>query len=283
MNVRPIGVLRMEDDGGGDEKIIAVPSSRITQRYVNVKTHTDLPEITRHQIEHFFVHYKDLEPGKWVKLLGWGDVAEAHRLIAEAIDRAKRKNDRRSLRPRDNLSLKCLWPRPAMPGIRCRRDLVAEGIMESTSQLFGNGLKYFSELVAIELRNMEAIGLAQQKMLEGMGVLAQRQAEIVQGTLRRSFGAQSPGTDGSLPASASGVQAMVIGQITSFKTTMLENQANSNILSELAARSSGEVADILQSRMIAALDEFKAALEQAIPQVPAPAPASLTVQPGPQA
>jgi len=91
MNVRPIGVLRMEDDGGGDEKIIAVPSSRITQRYVNVKTHTDLPEITRHQIEHFFVHYKDLEPGKWVKLSGWGGVAEAHRLIAEAIERAKRK------------------------------------------------------------------------------------------------------------------------------------------------------------------------------------------------
>ena len=82
MNVRPIGVLRMEDDAGGDEKIIAVPSSRITQRYVNVKTHTDLPEITRHQIEHFFIHYKDLEPGKWVKLLGWGDVDEAHRLIA---------------------------------------------------------------------------------------------------------------------------------------------------------------------------------------------------------
>jgi hypothetical protein len=155
--------------------------------------------------------------------------------------------------------------------------------MESTSQLFGNGLKYFSELVAIELRNMEAIGLAQQKMLEGMGVLAQRQAEIVEGTLRRSFGAQPFGAEGSLPASASGVQAMVIGQITSLKTTMLESQANSNILSELAARSSGEVADILQSRMIAALDEFKAALEQAIPQMPAPAAASLTVQPGLQA
>ena len=91
MSVRPVGVLVMEDEAGGDEKIIAVPSSRITQRYVNVKTHTDLPEITRHQIEHFFVHYKDLEPGKWVKLLGWGDVAEAHRLIAEAIERAKRK------------------------------------------------------------------------------------------------------------------------------------------------------------------------------------------------
>ena len=153
--------------------------------------------------------------------------------------------------------------------------------MDCTSQLFANGLKYFGELVAIELRNMEAIGLAQQKMLEVMGVLAQRQAEIVEGTLRRSFGAQSSGAGAALPASASGVQAMVLGQITSLKTTMLESQANSNILSELAARSSGEVAGILQSRMIAALDEFKAAVEQAIPQTPAPA--SLTVQPGPQA
>jgi inorganic pyrophosphatase len=91
MNVRPIGVLRMEDDGGGDEKIIAVPSSRITQRYVHVKTVGNLPEITRQQIEHFFVHYKDLEPGKWVKLQGWGDVDEARRLIVEAIARAKAK------------------------------------------------------------------------------------------------------------------------------------------------------------------------------------------------
>ena len=91
MNVRPIGVLRMKDDAGGDEKIIAVPSARITQRYVHVKSYTDLPEITRQQIEHFFVHYKDLEPGKWVKLLGWGDVEEAHRLIVEAIERAKQK------------------------------------------------------------------------------------------------------------------------------------------------------------------------------------------------
>jgi inorganic pyrophosphatase len=56
---------------------------------VHVKSCSDLSEITRQQIEHFFVHYEDLEPGKWVKLLGWGDVAEAHRLIVEAIERAK--------------------------------------------------------------------------------------------------------------------------------------------------------------------------------------------------
>ena len=82
----------MEDDGGGDEKIIAVPTSRITQRYVNVKSYADLPEITRQQIEHFFVHYKDLEPGKWVKLQGWGGVEEARKLIVEAI-RAPRDAD----------------------------------------------------------------------------------------------------------------------------------------------------------------------------------------------
>jgi inorganic pyrophosphatase len=87
MSVRPIGVLKMEDDAGGDEKIIAVPSTRLTQRYVNIRTYSDVPEITLQQIEHFFLHYKDLEPGKWAKLSGWGDVDEAKRLILQAIAR----------------------------------------------------------------------------------------------------------------------------------------------------------------------------------------------------
>ncbi|HUN12066.1 MAG TPA: inorganic diphosphatase [Rhabdaerophilum sp.] len=91
INVKPIGVLRMEDDGGGDEKIIAVPSAKLTQRYSHVENYTQLPEITWKQIEHFFLHYKDLEPGKWVKLLGWGDAADARRLIVEAIERARKK------------------------------------------------------------------------------------------------------------------------------------------------------------------------------------------------
>jgi inorganic pyrophosphatase len=85
--VRPIGVLKMTDEAGGDEKIIAVPISKLTQRYDNVTSYTDLPEITWRQIEHFFSHYKDLEPGKWVTAAGWGDNAEAKRLILEAITR----------------------------------------------------------------------------------------------------------------------------------------------------------------------------------------------------
>ena len=89
INVRPIGVLKMEDDGGGDEKIIAVPSPRLTKRYINVHEYKDLPEITLDQIRHFFEHYKDLEPGKWVKVVGWGDAAEARRFISAAIARAK--------------------------------------------------------------------------------------------------------------------------------------------------------------------------------------------------
>jgi inorganic pyrophosphatase len=90
INCRPIGVLKMQDESGGDEKIIAVPSSKLTKRYEKVQSHTDLPEITLHQIEHFFEHYKDLEPGKWVKVIGWGDAAEARSLILDAIANAKK-------------------------------------------------------------------------------------------------------------------------------------------------------------------------------------------------
>ncbi|KWV44277.1 MULTISPECIES: inorganic diphosphatase [Rhizobium] len=90
INVRPIGVLKMEDNSGKDEKIIAVPSPKLTLRYEKVNDYTDLPEITLKQIEHFFEHYKDLEPGKWVKIFGWGDSKEAGALILEAIERAKK-------------------------------------------------------------------------------------------------------------------------------------------------------------------------------------------------
>jgi len=88
MNCRPVGVLVMEDNAGGDEKIIAVPSSKLTRRYEKVMNYKDLPEITVQQIEHFFAHYKDLEPGKWVKIDHWGGVEEAQRLIEQAIARA---------------------------------------------------------------------------------------------------------------------------------------------------------------------------------------------------
>jgi inorganic pyrophosphatase len=89
ISVRPVGVLKMEDDGGGDEKIIAVPSPKLTQRYAGIHNYTDLPPITLEQIQHFFEHYKDLEPGKWVKMKGWGDAAEAKRMIVAAMARYK--------------------------------------------------------------------------------------------------------------------------------------------------------------------------------------------------
>lgn len=84
---RPVGVLIMEDDGGGDEKILAVPSSTTTRRYEKVETYTDLPSITIQQIQHFFEHYKDLEPDKWVKIKEWGHADTARRMIVEAIER----------------------------------------------------------------------------------------------------------------------------------------------------------------------------------------------------
>lgn len=96
INCRPVGVLIMEDEAGGDEKIVAVPSSKLTMRYDKISNYSDLPAISLKQIEHFFSHYKDLEPGKWAKIDHWGDAAEAHQLINQAIDRAKAKPARGS-------------------------------------------------------------------------------------------------------------------------------------------------------------------------------------------
>ncbi|MEO0320400.1 MAG: inorganic diphosphatase, partial [Pseudomonadota bacterium] len=89
INARPVGVLLMEDNSGLDEKVIAVPSPALTKRYDRWDDYLDIPEITRQQIEHFFEHYKDLEPGKWVKLGGWQDKRTAQEKIKEAIARAK--------------------------------------------------------------------------------------------------------------------------------------------------------------------------------------------------
>jgi inorganic pyrophosphatase len=79
----------MEDDGGPDEKIVAVPSDHLTARYHSVQNYSDLPKILVEQIEHFFQHYKDLEPGKWVDLKRWDDADHARQLISESIERAK--------------------------------------------------------------------------------------------------------------------------------------------------------------------------------------------------
>ena len=91
MPVNPIGVLKMEDDGGMDEKIIAKPTTKMFPYHKDIENISDLPEIVTQQIEHFFTHYKDLEKGKWVKILGWGDAEEARKLIQEGIERVTKK------------------------------------------------------------------------------------------------------------------------------------------------------------------------------------------------
>ena len=86
---RPIGVLLMEDEAGPDEKIIAVPVDELHPFYTQVRSHEDLPPILCEQIAHFFSHYKDLEPGKWVKIVRWAGPVDATILISVAIERAK--------------------------------------------------------------------------------------------------------------------------------------------------------------------------------------------------
>jgi inorganic pyrophosphatase len=82
---RPIGMLKMEDEAGPDEKIICVPHERVHPQYAHVESIDDLPKITLAAIEHFFERYKDLEPGKWVKITGWVGKAEAEATIKKAI------------------------------------------------------------------------------------------------------------------------------------------------------------------------------------------------------
>lgn len=86
---RPVGVLKMEDESGIDAKLIAVPVDKLSVIYRDVKEATDLPALLLQQIEHFFEHYKDLEKGKWVKVQGWADAAEAKAEIIKAVEAVK--------------------------------------------------------------------------------------------------------------------------------------------------------------------------------------------------
>ncbi len=89
IKARPVGVLVMEDDGGQDEKILAVPVDKTHPMFSDIKEYTDFPQILLEQIQHFFERYKDLEKGKWVKMKGWEGSDKAKQLIIEGIKREK--------------------------------------------------------------------------------------------------------------------------------------------------------------------------------------------------
>ncbi len=89
VRVRPIAVLKLEDEAGGDEKLLTVPVDATFPYYANVDEAAHLPQIVMQQIEHFFTHYKDLEPKKWVRVGSWGGAGEARQIIIEAIEANK--------------------------------------------------------------------------------------------------------------------------------------------------------------------------------------------------
>jgi inorganic pyrophosphatase len=94
INCRPIGMLEMTDEAGTDEKLIVVPSNKISPMYRDIDTVRSLPQWQRDQIQHFFEHYKDLEKGKWVKVEGWHGPQDARRAIMKSVEtynNAKRK------------------------------------------------------------------------------------------------------------------------------------------------------------------------------------------------
>nr|WP_239029703.1 inorganic diphosphatase [Novacetimonas pomaceti] len=91
VRARPIGMLKMEDESGQDEKIVCVPHDKVHPYYSKVEKLEDLPEITLKEIEHFFTRYKDLEKGKWVKVSGWAGKEEAGKAIMDSIEAVKKK------------------------------------------------------------------------------------------------------------------------------------------------------------------------------------------------
>jgi inorganic pyrophosphatase len=90
VRARPIGVLHMSDESGKDAKILAVPHEKLSPLYKDVHSPEDVPQLLLQQIQHFFEHYKDLEPGKWVKIDGWEGVESAK---AEILASAERYQD----------------------------------------------------------------------------------------------------------------------------------------------------------------------------------------------
>ncbi|MGF1738691.1 inorganic diphosphatase [Photobacterium satsumensis] len=88
---RPVGVLKMSDESGEDAKVVAVPHSKLTKEYEHIQDINDLPELLKAQITHFFERYKELEPGKWVKVEGWADATAAKEEILESFKRAQEK------------------------------------------------------------------------------------------------------------------------------------------------------------------------------------------------
>ena len=89
INCRPIGMLEMTDEAGKDEKLVVVPSNKVSKMYSEVETVRALPALIRDQIAHFFQHYKDLEKGKWVKVKHWCGPEEAADLIRQGMERHK--------------------------------------------------------------------------------------------------------------------------------------------------------------------------------------------------
>lgn len=90
IRARPVGMLNMSDEAGKDAKLIAVPHDKLSAMYHNIKEVSDLPELLIKQVEHFFENYKDLEPGKWVKVDGWADAAAARAEILKAAEAYKK-------------------------------------------------------------------------------------------------------------------------------------------------------------------------------------------------
>jgi len=136
VRVRPIAVLKLEDEAGGDEKLLTVPVDSTFPYYSKIEEMADLPEIVMQQIEHFFTHYKDLEKKKWVRIGNWGDTAEAKQIIVGG-DRVRQEEEGRDRRRRGREE--ALIDSPLPPEALARRERLGRGLAKSFAHPGGGG------------------------------------------------------------------------------------------------------------------------------------------------
>ncbi len=117
ITVRPIGALKMTDEAGCDDKIIAVPINRLNPYYAETKNYTDLPQALLDQVSHFFQHYKDLERGKWVAGLTWVGKEEAFELVRTGIAALQKRSTRSRVVGKKATAAKKVMPKAAAPKV----------------------------------------------------------------------------------------------------------------------------------------------------------------------
>ncbi len=227
MRSRPVGVLVMEDEAGEDEKVLAVPVDKLHPYFTDVASYQDLPQILLDQVSHFFSHYKDLEKGKWSRILRWGGPEEAGAMIMAGVARARERGDKAESNPASGPAV-AKTPLPeAEPAAESSGEDGPAMVTKWTSRLFGRGES--------EPEKEPEMAAAEPAAREPAAESAPDPAEPRVDPIVAAGLAPEPDPDAAPAVDLRGRVEIVQGDITKMKVDVIANSANERL------RSSGGV------------------------------------------